>query len=135
MGQFGSYKEDAKYESETNTFVLAINYLPTEKWNLFFTGTYTNSEVEMEQMRDYSGVLDPKMAGAGYDYDLSTVHEYSDLEIQQIDLSVGVDYQITNNLSAGCGFTYLKYDDDAPYVYGDDTGSAYITNLSVSYLF
>ena len=86
-------------------------------------------------MKDYSGVLDPAMVNAGYDYDLLTVHEYSDLNIQQLDLSVGLDYQITNNLTAGCGLTYLDYEDDAPYVYGDDSGSAYITNLGISYLF
>lgn len=112
---------------------MAINYLPTEKWNLSFTGTYTNSEVGMEQMKDYSGLHEP--ISGSYDYDLSTVHEYSDLDIQQIDLSVSVDYQITDNLSAGCGVTYLKYDDNAPYVYGDNTGSTYITNLGISYLF
>ena len=84
-------------------------------------------------MEDYSGLHD-SISGS-YDYDLSTVHEYSNLDIQQTDLSVGVNYQITDNLSTGCGVTYLKYNDDASYVYGDDTGSTYITNIGASYLF
>jgi len=84
-------------------------------------------------MEDYSGLHD-SISGS-YDYDLSTVHEYSNLDIQQIDLSIGADYRITNNLSTGCELTYMKYEDDALYVYGDTSGSAKIINLGVSYLF
>ena len=112
---------------------MAINYIPIEKWNLSFTGTYTDSKVGMEQMKDYSGLHDP--ISGGYDYDLSTVHEYSDLDIRQLDLSINVDYQMRDNLLLGCGVTYLSYEDDASYVYGDDTGSVYITNLNVAYSF
>ena len=130
MDQSGSYSEDAKYESETHTVVLAINYLPTERLSLTFSGTYTDSEAEMDQLRNYSGLTEP----ANYDYDLSTVHEYSDLDIRQIDLSVGADYKVDDNFSLGLGFTYLRYDDDEPYLY-DGTGEACIYNGSVSYLF
>lgn len=88
---------------------------------------------EMDQLNEYTDVVPGAMTGS-YDYDLSTVHEYSDLDIQQIDLSVGADYQVDDNFSVGLGFTYLRYDDDEPYL-DDGTGEAYITNVSVSYLF
>ena len=87
----------------------------------------------MDQLNDYTNVVPDDMTGS-YDYDLSTVHNYSDLDIQQIDLSVAADYQVDDNFSVGLGFTYLRYDDDEPYLY-DGTGEAYITNVSVSYLF
>lgn len=101
MDQSGSYKEDAEYESATSTIVLAINYLLNERLNLSLTGTYTQSDAEMDQLRNYSGLPEP----ASYDYDLSTVDEYSDLDIRQIDLSVGASYQVDDNFSLGLGFT------------------------------
>jgi long-subunit fatty acid transport protein len=104
------------------------NCLVTEKFNLSFSGTYTDAEAEMDQIDFSSNAL------AGYDFDLSTVDEYSDLDIQQIDLSVGANYQVDDNFSVGLGFTYLRYDDDEPYLY-DGTGVAYISNMNVSFLF
>jgi len=132
VDQSGSYSEDAEYESETHTVVLAINYLFNERLNLSLTGTYTQSDAEMDQLRNYSGLTEP----ASYDYDLSSVDEYSDLDIRQIDVSVGADYKVDDNFSVGFGFTYLEYDDDERGGYRhDDSGDAYIANVSVSYLF
>lgn len=104
------------------------NYLVTQRFNLSFSGTYTDAAAEMDQIDFSSNAL------AGYDFDLSTVDEYSDLDIQQIDLSVGANYQVDDNFSVGLGFTYLQYDDDEPYLY-DGTGQAYISSVNVSYVF
>jgi len=101
-----------------------------EKLNLSFTGTYTDSTAEMDQLRNYTGSPMP----SGYDYDLSTVHTYSDLDVAQTDLSVAANYLVADNVSVGCGFTYLRYDDDEPYL-EDGAGEAYITDFSVSYSF
>jgi len=107
---------------------LAANYVVNEKLNLSFTGTYTDSEAEMDQIDFSSADL------ANYDFDLSTVHTYSDLHVAQTDLSVAANYKVNNNTSVGCGFSYLRYDDDEPYL-DDGTGEAYMSNVSVSYLF
>ena len=104
-----------------------------EKLNLSFTGAYTDSTAEMDQLKNYTGSV-PAVMAATYDYDLSTVHTYSDLDVAQTDLSVAANYQVNDNVSLGCGFTYLRYDDDEPYL-DDGTGEAYIANVSVSYLF
>ena len=88
----------------------------------------------MDQMRNYSG-LHGTIAGS-YDYDLSTVDEYSDLDIRQIDVSVGADYKVDDNFSLGLGFTYLRYEDNECGAYRhDDSGDACIYNVSMSYLF
>jgi len=121
-----------EYESATSTIVLAINYLLNERLNLSLTGTYTQSDAEMDQMRNYGGLTEP----TNCDYDLSTVDEYSDLDIRQIDVSVGADYKVDDNFSVGLGFTYLRYEDDERGAYRhDDSGDAYISNITVSYLF
>jgi len=88
----------------------------------------------MNELRNYSG-LHGTIAG-GYDYNLSTVDNYSDLDIRQIDLSVGADYKVDDNFSVGLGFTYLRYEDDERGAERhDDSGDACIYNVSVSYLF
>ena len=110
-----------------------MNYLLTERLNLSLTGTYTDSEAEMDQLQNYTGLHEGNIDTV-YDYDLSTADEYSDLDIQQIDLSVAANYQVDDNCSVGLGFTYLRYDDDEPYLY-DGTGEGYISNINVSYLF
>jgi hypothetical protein len=133
VAQSESFSEKTDYETETSTFILAANYLVNEKLNLSFTGTYTDSTAEMDQLNDYTSSVPAAMA-ATYDYDLSTVHTYSDLDVAQTDLSVAANYQVADNVSVGCGFTYLRYDDDEPYL-EDGAGEAYITDLSVSYLF
>lgn len=84
-------------------------------------------------MQNYTGLHEGQIDDR-YDYDLSTVDEYSDLDIQQIDLSVGANYQVDDNFSLGLGFTYLRYDDDEPYLY-DGTGEAYIYNVNMTYVF
>jgi len=109
-----------------------MNYLLNERLNLSLTGTYTQSDAEMNELRNYSG-LHGTIAGS-YDYNLSTVDNYSDLDIRQIDVSVGADYKVDDNFSVGLGFTYLRYEDDEPYLY-DGTGDACIYNVSMSYLF
>ncbi len=85
----------------------------------------------MDEMRNFGA---PAAIAGSYDFDLSTVDNQSDLDIQQWDLSVGADYKVDDNFSVGLGFTYLRYDDDEPYLY-DGTGDAYITNISVAFLF
>ena len=102
--------------------------------NLSLTGTYTESEAEMDQMRNFG--IPAGMPAASYDYDLSTVDNYSDLDIRQIDLSVGADYKVDDNFSLGLGFTYLRYEDNECGAHRhDDSGDACIYNVSMSYLF
>ncbi len=82
----------------------------------------------MEQLRDYT----PFCEIPNYNYDLSLVHTYSDLDISQTELALKADYQWDKNLSFGCGVTYLRYEDDAPYLF-DGSGDAYLAHLTVSY--
>lgn len=82
----------------------------------------------MEQLRDYS----PFCEIENYSYDLSSVHNYSDLDISQTELSLKADYQVDKNLSLGCGVSYLRYEDDAPYLF-DGSGDAYLAQLTISY--
>lgn len=71
---------------------------------------------------------------ASYDYDFSTINEYSDLDIQQYGIELDIAYDITPELAFGIGGAVYIYEDDAPYL-SDDDGELYIGRVSLSYVF
>ena len=77
---------------------------------------------------------DPGLAIGSYDYDLSTVNEYSDLDIQQFGFELDAAYDITPELALGIGGAVYIYEDDAPYLF-DDSGELYIGRVSLNYVF
>ncbi len=127
-----SYCENSEYETETHTIMGAINYRPVEKLNLTLSGAYTDSDSGMDQLSDYSELCEQLAGMSAYNYDLHTVHTYSELDIKQTEVSLQAIYQLDKHLALGCGFSYLRYDDESPYLY-DGSGKAYLANFSVSY--
>lgn len=110
----------------------AVNYRPLEKLNLTLSGTYTDSDSGMDRLGDYSELCEELAGMEAYNYDLHTVHTYSDLSIEQTELSLRASYQLDENLSLGCGLSYMEYDDNEPYLF-DGSGEAYLANFSISY--
>ena len=80
---------------------------------------------------DWAG-YDP--ATQAYDYDLSGVPEYSDLDIHQLGLELDATYQIKQDLALGVGFSMNIYQDNDPYVFDDD-GKLYVVGASLNYVF
>ena len=74
------------------------------------------------------------LAAGYYDYDLSTVNAYSDLDIQQFGIELDIAYDITPEFALGIGGAVYIYEDDAPYLFDDD-GELYIGRVSLSYVF
>ena len=107
-----------------------MNILPTEKIGVSLTGSYTNSRAEMESL----SFVDPAFAPAGYDYDLSSVDNYSDLKIIQYNLDVDAHYDISPHLTVGVGGSVYIYEDNESYV-SDDSGELYLARASLQYSF
>ncbi len=106
-----------------------INYRPLEKLNLTLSGSYTTSEGGMDSLADYSALCEDM---ANYSYDLHTVHTYSDMDITQKEVSFQAAYELNDNFSLGGTVSYMKYDDDEPYLY-DGTGDVYFVTIGMSY--
>lgn len=66
---------------------------------------------------------------------IGLVENYSDLEYQQVAISVGGTYNFTERLYASANLTYSDFDSDEDYVYGDESGSSYYGYLGVGYRF
>lgn len=126
--QFDSLSDKVDYDTKTHVLVLAVNYLVNEKLNLSFANTYADSQAKMGHIGFSSNDI------PNYDFDLYSIDEYSDLNIQQIDFTTEANYQINENFSLNLGFSYQWYDDDEPYI-DDGTGEAFIGNIGISYYF
>jgi len=80
---------------------------------------------------DWTG-YDP--ATQGYDYDLTSVPGYSDLDIQQYSLEMDFAYDINPDLALGVGLAMTVYEDDDPYLFSDD-GELYVLSAGLNYVF
>ncbi len=109
-----------------------INYRPMKQLNLTLSGSYTTSDGGMDSLSDYSALCSQLTDMVNYNYDLHTVHTYSDLDITQKEVSLQAAYNLDDNFTLRCGLGYMKYDDAEPYLY-DGTGDAYFMSIGMSY--
>lgn len=59
-----------------------------------------------------------------YLYDVAYVNgfeEYSNLKFKELDINVGMNYDLSKNLGLGLHYYYNKLDDEEEYVYGDQS--------------
>jgi hypothetical protein len=120
---------------ESHTALLSATVVPSEKLSMTLTGSYTDSTAEIDGVSfnegDWTG-YDP--ATQGYDYDLTGVEEYSDLDIQQFSLELDLSYELSSDLAMGLGLAVSVYEDNDPYLFDDD-GVLYVLGGSVNYVF
>ena len=105
---------------------------PSEKLSFTLAGSYTDHTAAMDSILFVAP--EPGLAVDSYDYDFSTVHEYSDLDIQQLGLELDLAYDFTPDFALNIGGAVYVYEDDAPYLFDDD-GELYIGRVSFHYVF
>lgn len=116
-----------------------MNYVATDALNFNLSGAYTNSEGYTETI-DLGGPtsLTEALLAAGtaherwFNYNFSDVSDYSDLDIEEIDLTAGFAYEVTSQLSVGAEYNFLYYRDKDPYL-ADGTGGAHIGLINLTF--
>lgn len=106
--------------------------MPTERLSFMLAGSYTDATAEMDTISFPQPAAG--LAAGFYDYDLSMVNEYSDLEIQQFSIELDTQYDITPELALGIGGSVTIYEDNDPYLV-DDSGELYVGTVSLNYTF
>ena len=66
---------------------------------------------------------------------LNGIDKYSDLEYKQLDFNVGTSYTLKNGVGITLNYTLYYYDDNSPYVYGDQGSTTQLLMGYVSYSF
>lgn len=119
------------YETTAGTLYLNGEFLVADGWTMSIDGAYTATEASFDPLE----VETPEETVAKADYDYSEINSYSDLKFAQFEVSSRVTRRISERASAYVGVGYFDLTDDAPYVYGDVTGSVLYTQSGVQVRF
>lgn len=111
----------------------------TEDLNMTLTSAFSQSSASMEEI-ELGGPTLSNSQDAGddlftrdYEYDFSELNKYSDISVQEIDVSLDVSYRISEHLRASGNYTYLFYSDKELYLY-DGSGDVHTGTVSMSYI-
>lgn len=140
-----------EYKTEAHTIMANLVYQIFPNWNITTDLSYTLgrgniSELNFDSMYPTGDAkLDAiTMTSAGqnllqpYLYDvayINSIDAYSDLDYKQFDITVGTNYVFDNGVGIGVNYYYTDFDDDDPYVYGDESNTAQLLMGFVSYAF
>ncbi len=81
------------------------------------------------------GVVDPVVLNNYPINEMDGIEAYSRLKFSQAELNIGGNYAFTGALSLVAQAGYRMFEDDDPYVYGDQDGDSYYGNLGIAYRF
>ena len=73
-------------------------------------------------------------AGMNHQLTIPAMEQTADLDIEQLEYSLGCTYDFSDQLSFNLGATYVDYNDDEPYLYDMD-GDALFVNGGITYKF
>jgi hypothetical protein len=104
--------------------------MPSEKSAIYFNLAYTDSVASYDQV-NYPAPTD--QPGIGY-YDFTRVNSYSNLDIEQFDITLNGMYQFTEMIGLQVGGAYRIYTDNEPYLY-DQSGDLWVVNAGLSFFF
>ena len=117
-----------------------MNILIAEGFSAIITAAYNESKAYMEEIKldgpteREESITDTDGFTRNYNYDLSEINDYSNLLIRKLDLTCGLSFMVSNNLSISGEYSYLYYVDEYPYLY-DGSGNAHLGRVSVGYKF
>jgi hypothetical protein len=114
----------------SDLFLAGVNIIPSKKHRFFVNLSYTRSDAAFDQVN----FPEPEEITSLGNYDFSQIHTFSDLKINQFDLVMTSQNQVTDNISLDFGFRFKDYQDDEIYLF-DGSGSLYLLSAGMSYFF
>jgi opacity protein-like surface antigen len=124
-----------EYETEAHTFMLGASLKPMAKLSFNLTGSYTKgtgniSELSFAHLETSDVKLSYNVSALNpnqiYLYDtayINGISAYSDADFKELDVTLGVAYRLTKQMGIGLNYYYTDYQDDAPYVYRDESNT------------
>ena len=124
---FGSATDVVDYETKISAFHLTGEFAPDDRWTIGLEGSLTLSEASFDApvMELPDEVIDIG------DYDFMEIPTYSDLEYREISISSRVTRRVSHNASGFVSVGWFDLEDDAPYAYGDVSGSVLVTSAGL----
>ena len=122
---------------------LNLNLTATEKLGFFVEGVWSMSQGSFApfNLPEPEGIPadvhispdhDPVSKGA---YDVTGIGDYSDLDYNQVEGTLGLNYKLATRAKLYGSVTLLDLQDDQAYVYGDLSGSiiTYAAGMTVGF--
>ncbi len=137
MKQVASLCDKIDYTNQAQIIYFSSSYNPKNNLSISFDLTYTWSKAYSENPNFPNppivptGVLEDAME---FTNDFSTFRDEFNLDMRQLDLSLGINYKIMQNLDLNTTFTYRDFDDREKYV-EDRDGNAYMINAGILWRF
>jgi len=144
VGQVGSRHDTVDYDVDNHVVYLSVDFTPKKWLRLFGDLTYNHSETDVDAPHFggdlypnyYPTSADPYSYSAAYfDSDFSDSNDWTELEYDQFNASVGFDWNFWKNFSLTSTFTYRWFDDDEEYLGEDLDGEAYILSTGLVWKF
>lgn len=130
------------YESKVHNIYFSASFLPTDKLKLFGTVAYNKAEAAMAEivMPDPTAQLTNPDYTSGHDlnesdFTFEEMHTYSDLAYKYLNFEFGGSYKLAETVTFTLDGGYADLTDDAPYVYGDETGSMLMVRSGIMVTF
>ena len=123
-------------------FFLNLNWDASAKWSFFLESVYSLSQGSFSAWGDVTPTdvpadanISPDNPASTADYDFSKVNEYSDLDYQQLEGTLGVNYKLDQNAKVYGSVNLMDLQDSQAYVYGDLTGAivTYAAGMTVGF--
>ncbi|RMF59712.1 MAG: hypothetical protein D6748_05795 [Calditrichaeota bacterium] len=131
---YGSLYTETDYEVKSHILNGTLSYQLMPSVALNVQGTFSKSSasfdpVEMPQT-PLRTLAEEKIHLANYDY--STIHSYSDLDYQFLNLRLGLTYAISKIVGWDLVIDYYDLTDNQGYVYGVESGTFYVIRTGFS---
>ena len=105
--------------------------MPNEKTSIFLNLAYTDSVASYDQVNyPDPGANQPAI---GY-YDFTRVNSYSDLDVEQFDITLNGSHRFTDRVALQLGGAYRIYEDNEVYLF-DGSGDLWVVNAGLSFFF
>jgi hypothetical protein len=126
--------DEVSYRTETDSFFFNVNFLPRDGVEvygnvLYYAGTAGSFDIDLDSRN-----LIKQPGGMDYDLFSEAVAGYSDLDVNQLSLILGTNYQLDDRwILHGMG-GYNDYGDNDPYLF-DTTGRRFFLQLGAALSF
>jgi hypothetical protein len=123
------------YVSESHNVYLSASYAATQKLNAFATVVFTKATGEMDpvNMPDAEETLGADLEHMDYHFD--EMHKYSALDYTLWQLSLGINYRLSDMWKFTLDGEYATLDDNTGWVYGNETGAYYVVRTGARLAF
>jgi hypothetical protein len=123
---FGTAYAMTDYTSDSHNVYFTTTYLPSSEFKVIGSVVFNNSSASLDpvKMPDVGGRTEGSLEHMDYNFD--QVHKYSDIDFTLWQVHLGCEYRLSPVWNLTLSGAIADLQDDAPYVYGDETGTIYV---------